>query len=145
MRTNLGELLRNRMIEAVTSSRKDVEDTFKVAERDIGVSKDMLAKGHNDWALNIAYNAMLQAGRALMLSRGFRSIGDAKHLAVVEFVKGEYSSQVPAQSLYVFDKTRKKRHRAVYEQVGTVSSSEAQTVITNAEEFVKAVKQILQI
>lgn len=133
------------MIEAVTSTRKDVKDTFKVAERDIGVSKDLLAGGHDDWALNIAYNAMLQAGRALMLSRGFRPMGEAKHLAVVEFVKGEYSNQVPTQALYVFDKTRKKRHRAVYEQVGTVSPSEAQTVITNAEEFVKAIKLILKI
>ncbi len=145
MRTNLGELLSNKMIAKVASSRKQVEDIIKVAERDLQVAKDNLANGYADWALNIGYNAMLQAGRALMLSRGYRPVGEGKHVAVIEFVKSEYSKQVPSQVLYVFSKTRKKRHKAVYEEADVVSESEARTVITNAEEFVNAAKQILKI
>lgn len=145
MRTNLGELLNNKMIAKVASSRKQVEDIMKVAERDLQAAKDNLANGYADWALGIGYNAMLQAGRALMLSRGYRPIGEAKHVAVIEFAKAEYSKQIPAQTLYVFSKTRKKRHKAVYEEADTVSDSEARTVITNAEAFVKAVKKILKI
>ncbi len=70
-------------------------------------------------------------------------MGEAKHIAVIEFVKAEYSKKIPTQALYVFSKTRKKRHEAVYEGADIVSQSEAKTVITNAEEFIRAVKQIL--
>ncbi len=145
MRMNLGDLLSNRMIAKVASSKQQVEDIVKVAERDLQAAKDNLANGYADWALNIGYNAMLQAGRALILSRGYRPVGEAKHVAVIEFVKAEYSKQVPTKALYVFSKTRKKRHKAVYEEADTVSDSEARTVITNAEEFVKAIKKILKI
>ena len=145
MGTNLGELLKNKMIAKVASSREQVLTIMKIAERDLEAANDNLENGYADWALNIGYNAMLQAGRALMLSRGYRPVGEAKHVTVIEFVKAEYSKQVPAQALFVFSKTRKKRHKAVYEEADIVSESEARTVITNAKEFVKAVKQILKI
>jgi uncharacterized protein (UPF0332 family) len=145
MRTNLGDLLRNKMVAKVASSREQVETVIKVAERDLKAAKDNLANGYADWALNIGYNAMLQAARALMLSRGYRPVGEAKHVAVIEFVKSEYSNQVPSQALYVFSKTRKKRHKAVYEEADIVSESEARTVINNAEKFVRAAKIILKI
>ena len=145
MRTNLGDLLRNKMVAKVASSREQVETIIKVAERDLKAAKDNLANGYADWALNIGYNAMLQAARALMLARGYRPIGEAKHVAVIEFVKSEYSKEIPSQALYVFSKTRKKRHKAVYEEADVVSESEARTVINNAEKFVKAAKIILKI
>lgn len=132
------------MIAQVASSRSEIEAIMKVAERDLQAAKDNLHK-YPDWALNIGYNAMLQAGRALMLSRGYRPTGEAKHLAVVEFVRAEYSKQIPQQALYVFSKTRKKRHKAVYEEADVVSENEARTVITNAERFVEAAKRILNI
>lgn len=142
---NLGELLNNKMIAKVASGRQQVEDIMKVVERDLQAANDNLKNGYADWALNIGYNAMLQAGRALMLSKGYRPVGEAKHVSVIEFVKAEYSKQVPTQALYIFSKTRKKRHKAVYEEADTVSDSEARTVITNAEALVKAVKKILSI
>jgi uncharacterized protein (UPF0332 family) len=142
---NLGELLNNNMIAKVASSRQQVEDIMKVVERDLQAANDNLKNGYADWALNIGYNAMLQAGRALMLSRGYRPVGEAKHVSVIEFVKAEYSKQVPTQALYIFSKTRKKRHKAVYEEADNVSDSEARTVIINAEALVKAVKKILNI
>ncbi len=142
---NLGELLNNNMIAKVASSRQQVEDIMKVVERDLQAANDNLKNGYADWALNIGYNAMLQAGRALMLSRGYRPVGEAKHVSVIEFAKAEYSKQVPTQALYIFSKTRKKRHKAVYEEAHTVSDSEARTVIINAEALVKAVKKILNI
>lgn len=145
MRMNLGDLLRNKMVAKVASSREQVETVFKVAERDLKAAKDNLANGYADWALNIGYNAMLQAARSLMLARGYRPVGEAKHVAVIEFVKSEYSKQIPSEVLYVFSKTRKKRHKAVYEEADVVSESEARTVINNAEKFVKAAKIILKI
>jgi len=145
MGTNLGDLLRNKMVAKVASSREQVETVIKVAERDLKAAKDNLANGYADWALNIGYNAMLQAARALMLTRGYRPVGEAKHVAVIEFVKSEYSKQIPSQTLYVFSKTRKKRHKAVYEEADVVSESEARTVINNAEKFVAAAKNILKI
>lgn len=81
----------------------------------------------------------------MILARGYRPVGEAKHVADIEFVKSEYSKQIPSEVLYVFSKTRKKRHKAVYEEADVVSESEARTVINNAEKFVKAAKIILKI
>lgn len=62
---NLEDLLRDNMIEKVPASRREVEDVFRLAERDLAAARSNLEDGVADWAFNIGYNAMLQAGRAL--------------------------------------------------------------------------------
>ncbi len=48
MRMNLGDLLRNKMVAKVASSREQVETIIKVAERDLKAAKDNLANGYAD-------------------------------------------------------------------------------------------------
>jgi len=97
-----------------------------------------------DWCLSIAYNAMLQAGRALMFSEGYRPKGECKHVAVVEFVKLKFGREFANQILFIFDKARKKRNTAVYEQAGIISKDEAESIIKWAEKFVEKVEGILK-
>ena len=136
---SLEKLLKSKMISRVASSPKQVSEVFAVAKRDLSAARNSLREGDFDWALAIAYNSMLQAGRALMLERGFRPAGEFKHVAVVEFVKVEFSDELSGKLAFAFNKIRRKRHRVVYEQAGVTTEREASEVICLAEEFVSRV------
>ena len=50
-----------------------------LARRDIDTARTLLSTDC-DWAYNIAYNAVLQAGRALMFAKGYRPDGANQHI-----------------------------------------------------------------
>ncbi|TAJ45689.1 hypothetical protein [Methanofollis fontis] len=62
---------------------------MNLARRDVTVAGSVLA-GNSDWAYTIAYNAMLQAGRALMFSKGYRPAGTNQHITVYDMVGAVY-------------------------------------------------------
>ena len=121
-----------------------VENAIKLAERDIKTAKDMFEEENYDWSFSIVYNSMLQAGRALMFSQGFRPTGKHKHVSVVKFVEQEFSSEFADKIIFMFDKIRKKRHLVVYEQVDIISKEEAKTALDIAKTFVDKVKDMLE-
>ncbi|MCD4740827.1 HEPN domain-containing protein [archaeon] len=85
MKRDLKELLRKGIIEKTESDKEVARSLMRTADNDIQVAKDNLKANHHDWALAIAYNAMLSAGRTLMTTRGYRTCGGAHHLTVVLF------------------------------------------------------------
>lgn len=131
------------MWEKIEVNKDLVKKTLLLAERDIKTAKNVFEDKDYDWCLAIAYNAMLQAGRSLMFSEGYRPKGQYKHVAVIEFVKSRFK-EFAEQMLFIFNKTRKKRHIAVYEQADIVSKDEARNVLNWAEKFVKKTKEILE-
>jgi uncharacterized protein (UPF0332 family) len=52
--------------------------------KDLTTARTIL-KIDEEWAYTISYHAMLRAGRALMLSLGYRPKGKDQHKTVVEF------------------------------------------------------------
>jgi len=131
------------MWEKIEINRELVKNALSLAKIDLKTAKNVFEDKDYDWCLSIAYNAMLQAGRALMFSKGYRPKGKYKHVAVVEFVKSRFGREFSDITLFIFNKTRKKRHTAVYEQVNIVSEEEAKNAINWAERFVKRVEEIL--
>jgi len=131
------------MWEKIEINRELVKNALSLAKIDLKTAKNVFEDKDYDWCLSIAYNAMLQAGRALMFSKGYRPKGKYKHVAVVEFVKSRFGREFSDITLFIFNKTRKKRHMAVYEQVNIVSEEEAKNAINWAERFVKRVEEIL--
>lgn len=79
-----------------------------------------------------------------MLKRGYRPMGEFKHVAVVEFVKVEFGDELSRRLVFAFNKIRRKRHRVVYEQAGATTEREASEVICLAKEFVNRVGDILK-
>jgi uncharacterized protein (UPF0332 family) len=67
-------LLKERRIQPYTAKPVEVRQLLDVANRDIATAKKNLEDA-TDWAYNIAYNAVLQASRALMLHEGYRPRG----------------------------------------------------------------------
>lgn len=90
--TRYSELLNKGLIEPGRFSRKQVEDLLRIAQRDLSASREVLDQAH-EWAYAIAYNAMLQTGRAFLFHQGFRTRGEAHHLTVIQFLNEGLDSE----------------------------------------------------
>jgi uncharacterized protein (UPF0332 family) len=118
------------------------ENSLKLARRDLKTAKDVFSRGDYDWAFSIAYNAMLQAGRAVMFHSGYRPKGEYKHVSVVLFIEQKHHSRFK-DMIFMFNKIRKKRHTAVYEQVNLISREEAENALKVAEKFFEKIVEML--
>ena len=112
-----------------------------MAARDLATAQRTLAADH-DWAFTIAYNAVLQAVRALMLVQGFRPRGAEQHGTVVQFATEALGKPYLAQ-VSMFDRMRRKRHQVIYETVGLVSKQEAEQGFAFAKRFVEEIRVLI--
>lgn len=134
-RVSLEELLRSRVIRKIGPNHTVAVRSLKRARRDIDTAKTLLREGKFDWAVAISYNAMLQAGRALMFQRGYRPSTTEGHVAVVRFLRALSKKGIHDAAVMVLDRMRKKRHRIVYEEADIVSEKEAHQTLKWAEQF----------
>lgn len=72
-------LLRSGRIRRESVSRTEVREALKLAERDLRVARKLMGE-ELDWGFTVAYNAVLQAGRAFMFAKGYRpaSVGSVE-------------------------------------------------------------------
>jgi uncharacterized protein (UPF0332 family) len=126
------DLQRQGLIKKIPVDQKKVNDARAHARRDLITAGTLLASDR-DWAYTIAYNAVLQAGRALMFSKGYRPTGANQHISVVQFA-GLYLHQ---NDTITFDRMRRKRNSSVYDTAGTISECEAESALSQAEDLVK--------
>jgi uncharacterized protein (UPF0332 family) len=82
----IDDLKREGLIKTLPIDQRKVEDARALALRDVATARTLL-DSNQDWAYNIAYNAVLQAGRALMFSKGYRPDGANQHISVVNFCR----------------------------------------------------------
>ena len=139
---DLKELTRKGFIEKVTPDKKFALELIKAADKDLIAAEDNIKIKHEDWALVMAYNAMLSAGRALMAARGYRTFSESHHLAVVQFC----ATLIPKDSsglVKTFNRYRVRRHDVIYGETDSVGKDEAKRAIKRAKEFVKKVKDML--
>lgn len=117
-----------------------VSRRLKRALVDLNNSK-LLLKEDEVGAYTMAYDAMLQAGIALILSLGYRPKVINFHKTVTA-AAGEILGEDYSPMVKKFDQMRKNRHQAVYDAV-IISLSEAEFAIKTAQEFVKRVSVFL--
>lgn len=131
---DLKKLEEGGFIEKVTFGPKQVLANLSGARKDLAVAKANLDIDEA-WAHTIAYHAMLRAGRALMLSLGYRPKGKDQHKTVVEFcgnVLGEEFKTLTTR----FNRMRTKRHNFIYEPDRPIPKTEATQSLQTAEQFV---------
>lgn len=133
------DLERDGLIKRLPVDKKKVDDSLVHARRDLDTARTILTTDH-DWSYTIAYNAVLQAGRALMFAKGYRPDGANQHIAVVKFA-GLYLEERDA---VIFDRMRRKRHSSVYESAGCVSGTEAETAVRHADELVRRFEDLIR-
>ncbi|MEW6329463.1 MAG: HEPN domain-containing protein [Candidatus Micrarchaeota archaeon] len=139
---DLRELLRKHLIKEVKPDKRSADELLRLAEKDISAAEDNLKTGHPDWALAIAYNAMLCAGRALMLSKGYGTNSESHHFAVVEFCASAMPSDASAL-VSAFNRYRIRRHDVIYGEAESVGEDEAKRAIANACAFVSRIKKMI--
>jgi uncharacterized protein (UPF0332 family) len=137
------ELLDRGLIKRITPSYSQVKARLALAKRDIRAAKTMMPSDR-DWAFSMAYNAVLQATRALMFSQGFRTTGgEGQHKTAVMFAENSLGEALQ-DDIYVFDKMRSKRHRVIYDVSGLVSQAEARQAYEFAVKFVREVEGLVK-
>ncbi|MDO9539942.1 MAG: HEPN domain-containing protein [Methanocalculus sp.] len=132
------ELERQGFIKKFPVDQRTVLAANDLACRDLKTARIILVND-NDWAYTIAYNAVLQAGRALMFSRGYRPAGANQHISVVKF-SGLFLQKKDA---IIFDRMRRKRNNSVYDIAGSITLSEAEFAVNQAEILVKIIEAFL--
>ena len=140
---NYSKLLDKRLIRVYRGSKAQAGRCLQLARRDIKMSRRIVAEDW-DWAFSIAYNAILQAGRALMFYKGYRpTSGEGSHAVVVQFAEMTLGKDFENE-VNLFNKMRKKRHEVMYDIAGIISESEARQALKFADEFVGIVENYIE-
>ncbi|MFY9800867.1 MAG: HEPN domain-containing protein [Methanoregula sp.] len=134
----IDDLKRQGLIKTVPVDKKKIQDARDLALRDIITARTILGSDL-DWAYTIAYNAILQAGRALMFSQGYRPDGANQHVSVVKFVE----LYLDKNDSIIFDRMRRKRNSSVYDTAGSITESEAKFALVVAEDLVDKIFAVI--
>ena len=132
------ELLRQRRLHPHRATPDDIARLLALADRDIKMARRTMAEDW-DWAFSIAYNAVLQAARAFMYSRGFRPATDQGHKNTFAFMREALGDEFASLVGY-FDRMRTKRNQAIYDVAGLITEAEAKAIFEKAVEFVDLIK-----
>lgn len=128
---------------------KEQKPSFPAVEKLINRSlKDLKAAKANlsideGIAYTVAYLAMLHAGRAFMLLKGFRPDDGYQHKTVVEFMAHVLGGECKA-IIERFDRMRRKRNIFTYEVDGVISKTEADGAFETAVKFVELIKETIK-
>ncbi len=132
------ELLARGIIQRFDATHGEVEKALEIARRDRALAEKLLHE-NLDWCFSVAYNPVFQACRAYMFHLGYRPASAQAHKATFEFMQ-KVSEEPLSRTASYFDQVRKKRHRTVYDDVGSISEKEAQSLLEKAEEFLSYVE-----
>ncbi len=122
---------RNRWIRRHETSPGEIAGLLAIADRDIAQSQ---TPGLGpEWRFDIAYNAVLQLGAAALAAAGYRAERQNKHQRTLECLG--YTLDIEQERVLFLDICRRKRHTAVYEQVGAISDAEADEMIAAAKQL----------
>jgi uncharacterized protein (UPF0332 family) len=90
--------------------------------------------------LQQAYEAMLKASLGFMFSHGYRARSQpGHHIAIIEFVRARIDKKY-ASLMIVFDRLRRKRNVALYDDTGFVSRRDAEQALESAGEYLGVIR-----
>jgi hypothetical protein len=127
---------RNRWIRSHRPSRDEVGRLLAIADRDIEQSQ---TPGLGpEWRFDIAYNAALQLATAALAAAGYQ----AERLRTLESLA--FVADIDEDTVAFLDRCRRKRHSAVYDQVGAISDHEAAEMLAAAIRLRRQIQLWLQ-
>jgi len=90
-----------------------------------------------------AYEAMLKASLALMLSYGTRPRSlPGHHIAIIEFA-GKHLGKEFRDLVAMFDRIRRKRNLALYDVSGFISRRDAEQAVQTASTFLATIRELI--
>ena len=135
----LEDLLKSRRIYKQEVSSEDIKMILQRAEHDLKIAQKIMPEDWG-WVFVVAYNAVLQASRAFMFSKGYRPASFEGHKNTFLFMKTAMGSEHEVLITY-FDRMRIKRHQAVYDISGVITETEARSFFKKAEDYVALIRE----
>src|SRR5712692_15978 len=90
--------------------------------------------------LQQAYEAMLKASLGFMFSHGFRVRSQpGHHIAIIDFVRSRIDKKHTGL-LVVFDRLRRKRNTALYDDTGFISHHDAEQALESAGDYLNVIR-----
>ena len=119
--------------------RAQIERFLQSAEKKLTSAHKILAFDE-EACLQLAYEAMLKASLGYMFSFGFRARSQlGHHIAIIEFVRARIGKK-HAGLITVFDRLRRKRNTALYDDTGFVSHHDAEQALEIARQYLKVIR-----
>jgi uncharacterized protein (UPF0332 family) len=116
-----------------------IERFLQSAEKKLTSAHKILAFDE-EACLQQAYEAMLKASLGFMFSRGFRARSQpGHHIAIIEFVRGHIDKK-HAGLITIFDRLRRKRNLALYDDTGFVSRQDAENSLEAARDYLGVIR-----
>jgi uncharacterized protein (UPF0332 family) len=139
---NFEDLQRKKLIEKYAVAPEEIESILEAARSDLKTAQDLL---NTDicWAFNIAYNAILETGIALMYTKGFRPTGEAKHVSVILFLRKVLGREYEGD-LNRFNQMRRRRNKAVYGILRDITEYEAKETVKFAAQLVTEITKFIK-
>src|SRR3989304_7641469 len=119
-----------------------IRTVLEKSQRSIQSAKLLMDDDHEN-SYQLAYEAMLLAGRALVFSFGFRPRALGSHKIVVDFSKKVFGKKI-ATLVFKFNKMRKIRHYLIYGSGLSISEVDTKNAISSANKFLKEVKNFIK-
>ena len=115
-----------------------IDRFMKSAEKKLASAHKILAFDE-EACLQQAYEAMLKSSMGFMFSYGFRARTQlGHHVAIIEFVRARIDKK-HAGLISLFDRLRRKRNTALYDDTGFVSHHDAEQALASASQYLKVI------
>ena len=112
-----------------TTDWPQIDRFLQSAEKRLSSARKIL-EFDEEACLQQAYEAMLRASLAFMFSHGLRPRSQpGHHIVIIEFV-AQHHGKKHAGLLTVFDRLRRKRNTALYDEAGFVSRHDPEAITT---------------
>lgn len=133
------KLLGENKVQEKSISAIEVKAVFAKAQKTLCSSEHLLGEDEES-AYQLAYEAMLIAGRALMFSCGVKPRTVGAHKITIEFCEAFLGWKY---RLFIekLDRARKKRHYLIYGVGQIISPTEVKNLIETAKEFLNIIKE----
>lgn len=116
-----------------------IERFLQSAEKKLASAQKILAFDE-EACLQQAYEAMLKASLGFMFSYGFRARSQlGHHMAIIDFVRVRIDKK-HSGLITVFDRLRRKRNTALYDDTGFVSHHDAEQALASAGQYLKVIR-----
>jgi len=113
------------------------------ADQNLKSAHILFESEYNEAGLQLAYDAMLLAGRALTFSYGLRPRATGSHKIVVDFTAEVLGSGYETL-VKKFDKMRRTRNYLIYGSGLDISDSEAVNAMRTARELIEEIHRVIQ-
>lgn len=135
----LKEYVEKNLIKPEHIGIDQIEKVMKRSGRDLEVAEKLLSIDE-DHAYEVAYTAMLHAGRAFVFVKGFRPTTNFQHKTVVGFTAHFLGDRYKAL-MEKFDYMRRNRNKFMYEPWKFhISMTDAKSALKSAREFIEIIK-----